>query len=127
MITEQLIIIISNHFWMRLTTYFYSNMLLNLQGLLRQEEMPSLLDLIFTNEHDMIKYLSYLPPLGSSDHICIEFDLICYLEPKKSVKFKYNIRATLTNTELMKQALGNVDWVLILDTLTAKKLHFLFA
>ena len=35
----------------------------------RQEETPSLLDLIFTNEQDMIKNLAYLPPLGNSDHM----------------------------------------------------------
>ena len=62
---------------------------------------------VFTNEQDMVNNLSYLPPLGSSDHICIEFDLICYHEPKKLVNIKYNIRAA--NIELMKQALGNVD------------------
>ena len=34
----------------------------------RQDEIPSLLDLVFTNEQDMVNNLSYLPPLGSSDH-----------------------------------------------------------
>ena len=81
----------------------------------RQDEIPSLLDLVFTNEQDMVNNLSYLLPLGSSDHICIEFDLICYLEPKKFVNLKRNIRAA--NIELVKQALGNVDWVSILNTL----------
>jgi len=46
-------------------------------------ETPSLLDLVFTNEQDMIDNISHLPPLGNSDHICIEFDLICYLEVNK--------------------------------------------
>ena len=35
----------------------------------REEETPSLLDLVFTNEQDMISNLVYLPPLGNSDHI----------------------------------------------------------
>ena len=35
--------------------------------------------------------------------------LICYLEPKKFVNLKRDIRAA--NIELMKQALINVDWV----------------
>ena len=30
----------------------------------------------------MINNLSYLPPLGNSDHICIQFDILCYSEPK---------------------------------------------
>ena len=90
----------------------------------RQEEIPNLLDLVFTNEQDMINNLSYLPPLGSSDHICIEFDLICYPEPRKSVNLKYNIRAA--NIELMKQALGDVDWVSTLHTLDANGAWLLF-
>ena len=82
---------------------------------LRQEETPSLLDLIFTNEQDMINNLLYSPPLGNSDHICIEFDLTCYLELSKSENFKYNIGAA--NIDLMKQALCDVDRESILDTL----------
>jgi len=42
----------------------------------RQEETPSLLDLVFTNEQDMINSISYLLPLWNSDHICIEFELV---------------------------------------------------
>ena len=90
----------------------------------RQEEIPNLLDLVFTNEQDMINNLLYLPPLGSSDHICIVFDLICYPEPRKSVNLKYNIRAA--NIELMKQALGDVDWVSTLHTLDANGAWLLF-
>ena len=51
----------------------------------RQDEISSLLDLVFTNKQDLFNNLSYLSPLWSSDHIYIEFDLICYLEPKKLI------------------------------------------
>ena len=80
-----------------------------------QEETPSLLDLVFTNEQDMINSISYLPPLGNSGHICIEFELVCYAELRKSENLKYNIR--VANTELMKQDLNDVDWKSILETL----------
>jgi len=80
----------------------------------RPRETPSLLGLVFTNEQDMIDNISHLPPLGNSDHICIEFDLICYLEVNKFENIKYNV--TAANIELMKQALSDVDWKLILDT-----------
>ena len=36
----------------------------------------SCLDLIFTNEKDMIETVSELPPLGKSDHVCQEWKLI---------------------------------------------------
>ena len=64
--------------------YFYFNMYANPQGL-DKNESPSLLDLIFTNEPDMINNLSYLPPLGNSDHICIEFNLMCVIWSKRSL------------------------------------------
>ena len=86
--------------------------------------MPSLLDLFFTIKQDMVNNLSYLLPLRSSDHIWIGFYLICYLEPKKFVNRKHNI--TVANNELMKQALGNVDWVSILDTLDTNDAWLLF-
>ena len=90
----------------------------------REEETPSLLDLVLTNEQDMINNLVYLPPLGNSDHICIEFDLICYSEPKKYDNLKYNIRAA--NIDLMKQALTNVDWVSNMETLDTNESWLLF-
>ena len=72
----------------------------------RSEETPSLLDLVFTNEQVMIDNISHLPPLGNSDHACIEFDLICYSEVNKPENIKYNTRAA---NKLMKQALSDVD------------------
>ena len=40
----------------------------------RTNQMPSILDLVFTNEEGMLTNLSYLPPLGNSDHVCLRFD-----------------------------------------------------
>jgi len=45
----------------------------------RPSDTPSLLDLVFTNELDMINDISNSPPLGNSDHVCI---LVCYIECK---------------------------------------------
>jgi len=50
---------------------------------IRQGDSPSLLDLVFTNEENMITNLMYLPPLGNSDHICIQFDLLCYFRAQE--------------------------------------------
>jgi len=72
----------------------------------------------------MINNLVYLPPLGNSDHVCIEFDLNCYSEPKKYDNLKYNIRAA--NIDQMKQALSNVDWASILEILDTIESWLLF-
>ena len=40
----------------------------------RGRDNPSLLDLIFTNEENMVENLIYLAPLGHNDHSIIKFD-----------------------------------------------------
>lgn len=45
----------------------------------RAQQAPSLLDLVFTNEPDATTLLTYLPPIGSSDHVTISLQLQCLL------------------------------------------------
>ena len=72
----------------------------------------------------MIDNLLYLPPLGNSDHICMEFNLMCYAEQKKSDNVKYNIRAA--NFDMMRETLSNVDWVSLLSPLNTYDAWSLF-
>ena len=44
----------------------------------RDGQEPSTLDLVFTNEENMVNNISYSPGLGSSDHLIITFQFICY-------------------------------------------------
>ena len=46
----------------------------------RQNQEPSLLDLIFTNEENMIEKVNYLPSLGKSDHLVLMFQYNCCIE-----------------------------------------------
>ena len=46
----------------------------------RENQEPSLLDLIFTNEEGMLQDLTHRPGLGESDHECLNFQLNCYKE-----------------------------------------------
>ena len=48
----------------------------------RAGQSPSRLDLIFSNEIDMVTDVEYLPPIGVSDHSCLSFKCICYSEKK---------------------------------------------
>ena len=57
----------------------------------RQDTTPNLLDLVFTNEKDMVTNMSYLPPLGK--------------EPDNT---RYNIRAA--DIDMMKATLCEIDW-----------------
>ena len=47
----------------------------------RGSDEPSLLDLTFTNEEDMLQNLQYLAPLGKSDHQVLTWHFTCYTEP----------------------------------------------
>ena len=49
----------------------------------RANQTPNLLDLILTNEENMVNEVSTLSPLGKSHHSILSFRLICYA-PKKS-------------------------------------------
>jgi len=52
---------------------------------------PHVLDLIFTNEENMIHDLSYLPPLGKSDHVVLSFEYCCYsMGLSQEVKYSYS-------------------------------------
>ena len=73
----------------------------------RGQDEPSTLDLIFTNEENMVKDLEYLPPLGRSDHSVIKFNIPCardIREPKIIVKYEKG------NYKEMNEELGQINW-----------------
>jgi len=80
--------------------------------------------LLPTNEKDMVANLSYLLPLGNSDHICLQFNVLCYSEYNVSINIRYNVGTA--NIDMMKEALGNVDWESILDPLDTNDAWLLF-
>ena len=45
---------------------------------IRMSQEPSILDLIITNEEEMIEDMEYLSPLGKSDHIILMFNFRTY-------------------------------------------------
>ena len=58
----------------------------------REGNLPSLLDLLLTNEEGMIDNIEYMHPLGKSDHIMMNFVLNCYTEKQEqdSPRFLYH-------------------------------------
>ncbi|VDI00955.1 Hypothetical predicted protein [Mytilus galloprovincialis] len=48
----------------------------------RGSDTPHVLDLIFTNEENMVSDIEYLSPLGKSDHCVIQFQYNCYTKLK---------------------------------------------
>jgi len=44
----------------------------------RPNTTSNILDVVLTNEEALINTIQYLPGIGSSDHVCLQFELLCY-------------------------------------------------
>ena len=56
----------------------------------RFQNDPNVLDLILTNEEDMVSNLIYKPGLGKSDHVILELTYNCYIESSNYTYNKFN-------------------------------------
>lgn len=74
----------------------------------RGDQRANVLDLIFSNEEEMITNLTHDAPLGASHHSTIKFLFQCYAEGRKNTKptFVYS----KGNYEEMKDILEQLDW-----------------
>ena len=74
----------------------------------REGTTPNVLDLVLTNEEGMLNNLQYLPGLGKSDHVMLQFTLACYTTPieLKERKLNYN-RADFVK---MNTLISDFDW-----------------
>ena len=46
----------------------------------RNDNIPSVLDLVLSNEQHMVEKIKYLPGLRSSDHVLLDFDFKCFIK-----------------------------------------------
>jgi hypothetical protein len=68
--------------------YLYQHVLKNTRARIDCE--PSALDLIFTNDEEMIEDISYDEPLGHSDHGVLDFTFRCYFSIKDNPIPRWN-------------------------------------
>ena len=68
---------------------------------------PSLLDLVITNEENLIDKLEYLEPLGKSDHTVLSFEIICEQESQPPV-----IKAQYEKGNYLKfeEEMNKINW-----------------
>jgi hypothetical protein len=92
----------------------------------REGQTPSCLDLVFTNEENMVDTDSLIidSPLGKSDHAVIHFDYLCSCntsiddtEKFQFFKGKYN---------LMSDELSDVDWDTLFENKNVEKMWNIF-
>ena len=79
----------------------------------RGDDTPHTLDLIFTNEENMISGLELQSPLGKGDHCVIRFDFECYTKINNSVKRVkcYN----KADYDVINAEIRDCDWNAIMD------------
>ena len=75
---------------------------------MRDHQQESTLDLILTNEENMTDRIKYLPPLGKSDHVIIQFSLISYISSFRSQTEKLNFLKG--DYEKIKSNLKDIEW-----------------
>jgi hypothetical protein len=80
----------------------------------RNENTPSLLDLVFTNEKGMIETIDHCSPLGNSDHEILEFRFVHtnVAKPTSDEKIRYFKGDYASVNEILKK----VDWDTLLRT-----------
>ena len=74
----------------------------------RENEIPSLLDLILSTEEGMVQDLTYLPPLGESDHVCLRFTLPLCQNINITTSREPNVFKT--NYQAVKNELSMHNW-----------------
>ncbi len=79
----------------------------------RGTDRPSVLDLIFSDNKDIVSELNIQPPIGKSDHSVLSFKLDVDLASEKIMKprFLYD----KGNYAQMSEELGALDWVQIIS------------
>ncbi len=86
----------------------------------RNNQVPNVLDLVFTNEDNMISIIEHLAPLGKSHHQVLKFNYKCYTVAKTCVEKKfcfikgdYNMMQLLLNKQnwdVMNEMSGKKSW-----------------
>ena len=79
----------------------------------RGSQKPSLLDLILTNEDNVICDIQHLAPVGNSDHCTLTFKYICKVEESTSITKKY--KYDKGDYDGMRNCFRNICWSDVLD------------
>jgi hypothetical protein len=94
----------------------------------RAEQTPTLIDLILTNEENMISNLVHSAPIGKSHHNVIQFEYVCYTKRPVNAKVKQfcymkgdyeGMRREMRDTDLLAE-IQSMDVQQAWDTVTQR-------
>ena len=77
---------------------------------LRPGQEPSILDLVFSNEEFMVDNVTYLPPLGSSDHEPILWSFICYANAPANKRRNGSMNYPKDDYSAINESLSKIYW-----------------
>jgi hypothetical protein len=80
----------------------------------RADQQPSVLDLIISNDENIISDIEYAPPLGKSDHVVMNFNVLCHAERSQPSCSKFIFDKGDYTT--MSTSLSDLDWGEILHS-----------
>ena len=75
---------------------------------IRGDSVGNTLDLIMTNEENMVQNLEHEAPLGKSDHMVLQFSFCAYMD--KSVQHSRKYIYSKGDYESMRKDLAAIDW-----------------
>ena len=110
--------------FLTLLEYLYTFQHVHFLTRYRNNQVPSLLDLVLTNNEHMIPEITSQPPLGKSDHIVIEFEYLCYYTAQQ-----HNVSQYLYDHgdyESMKHELLSTDWEQVFGSLDMQTIWSIF-
>ena len=91
----------------------------------RQNQTPSTLDLVITNEEHMINEILYQPGLGLIDHVCLNFNHLCYVEKCNRPIPRFNLH--YANFDQLYSLLISVEWKEVLRDLDINNVRKYFS
>ena len=93
----------------------------------RSDQEPTLIDLLLTNEEEMVNGIQYLPPLGKSHHSGLLFQYMCYNNPTRNASLREKIYQYHAGKYAeMNQELNQFDWGSVLEGKSAEESWCLF-
>ena len=82
----------------------------------RGTDSPHVLDLVFTNEENMVSEMEYLSPLGKSDHCVLQFQFNCYTKLK--IDRRQNMSYDKGNYAEFNKEVASIKWKEFLNPTT---------
>ena len=75
---------------------------------IRQNQTPSKLDYVFTDEENLIEVVNYEVPLGKSDHVVVTWTLLLMIPPVPSNQVKHNYHKG--DYQGIQRSLQTIQW-----------------